>query len=111
MEQIQSVKRKVENLIEKYDKFLKSPSHRLSENFSNVFDITNEKGIWLCNEDKKLYDIQVLSKGEVGFCTNKKVDIHPSKKRKLNEQSTSSVVKEQEESGSNSETSQSDTSA
>ena len=46
-----------------------------------MFDITNIKGIWLSQEDKQLYELQISSKTSVGYKTNRKVKLHPSKQK------------------------------
>ena len=82
----QTVKRKVTNIISTYDKHLKNPSKKTEESFTNVFDITNAGGEWLCTEDKQLYKLQVHTKGGVGYTTEKeacKKGIHPRKRIKL----------------------------
>lgn len=82
----QTVKRKVTNIINTYDKHLKNPSRKTEESFTNVFDITNSGGEWLCTEDKQLYKLQVHTKGGVGYTTEKeacKKGIHPRKRIKL----------------------------
>ena len=42
-------------------------------------DITDAIGVWLSTEDKLFYKQQLDSNGNIGFCTNKITDIHPSK--------------------------------
>ena len=66
-----SVGRKIEKVIEKHDKYLKKPGKKEECSvFGDLFDITDIKGIWLNLEDKKFYNIQLLSSGEVGHSTN-----------------------------------------
>ena len=55
----QSVKRKVHDISSKYDKFLKKPTAKTEESFSNLFDVTKPNGVWLCAEDKQLYHSQL----------------------------------------------------
>ena len=69
-----SVGRKIEKVIEKHDKYLKKPGKKEECSvFGDLFDITNIKGIWLSLENKKFYNIQLLSSGEVGHSTNTQV--------------------------------------
>ena len=72
-----SIKRKVGKLISKYQQEQKSKNKK--ERWDALFDITSEKGIWLSEEDKKFYKLQIESNGKVGFVTGKKVNVHPSK--------------------------------
>ncbi len=72
-----SIKRKVRKLISKYQQEQKSK--KKNGIWNALFDITNEKGIWLSEEDKKFYKLQIETNGEVGFVTGKKVNVHPSK--------------------------------
>ncbi|XP_017470992.1 PREDICTED: uncharacterized protein LOC108362494 isoform X2 [Rhagoletis zephyria] len=74
-----SIERKVENLLKNYSKFLKRPNGKVFVVFGQLFDITNPNGIWLSVEDKKLYALQQNSNGDVGYTTEKKTNIHPSK--------------------------------
>ena len=46
-----------------------------------MFDITNNIGIWLSQEDKQLYELQIGSKTSVGYKTNRKVKLRPSKQK------------------------------
>ena len=46
-----------------------------------IFDVTDKNGIWLTSEDKRLHELQVQSKGKIGYATSKlaqKNSIHPS---------------------------------
>ena len=89
-----SVGRKIEKVIEKHDKYLKKPGKKEECSvFGDLFDITNIKGIWLSLEDKKFYNIQLLSSGEVGHSTNTQVSLHPSKVRVCNAKDTTSTSK------------------
>ena len=51
-----------------------------------MFDITKVNGIWLSSEEKRLYHLQLKSKGNVGYSEGKLASaktIHPSKRRKV----------------------------
>ena len=53
---------------------------------NEVFVITKENGEWLCSEDRRLYHLQIQSKGSVGYTTGKAAScktIHPSKRKKV----------------------------
>ena len=53
---------------------------------NEVFDTRKKDGEWLCSEDKRLYNLQVESKGQVRYTTGKAASsktIHPSKRRKM----------------------------
>jgi len=77
-----SMFKKIDSLLQKSNKQRRKSTK--TTDFSNVFDITNSNGAWLCNEDRIFYEAQKFSKGTVGYCTNVSGDnqIHPSKKRK-----------------------------
>jgi len=60
-----SIVRKIEALINKYDKFLKYHNECAQVKFANVFDITKMDGTWLAKEDKQFYEMQIKSQGEV----------------------------------------------
>ena len=71
-----------------YDECVKSAKYNALD---KLFDITKVKGEWLSTEDKRLYHLQVESRGEVGYATSKtagKETIHPSKRRKLSAKSS-----------------------
>ncbi|QQP38025.1 Uncharacterized protein FKW44_018497 [Caligus rogercresseyi] len=38
---------------------------------NELFDVTKVIGQWLCKEDKNLYELQMQSKGQVGYSTGK----------------------------------------
>lgn len=87
----QSVKRKINDVIEKYESLRKKGNADLLQR--EIFDITNHNGIWLSSEDKKLYEIQLQSKGKIGYATSKlagKKTIHPSILQKLSSQPSTS---------------------
>ena len=58
--------------------------HKMALN--ELFDITDNNGMWLNKEDKNLYSIQTASSGKVGYSSQKLApitSIHPSKRAKL----------------------------
>ena len=64
-----TVERKVAKVIEMYLNNRKRPKPLFDDYILNVFDITDAKGMWLSIEDRKLYEIQIASKGKVGYTT------------------------------------------
>ena len=95
----QSVKRKVETVIRKYDSFLKRPTGSVSVVFGALLDVTKVDGEWLCSEDKTFYETQIETKGRIGYTTMKLASdktIHPSKRRKISMDTNSpSLTKEE----------------
>ena len=88
----QSVKRKINDVIEKYESLRKKGNADLLQ--KEIFDITNQNGIWLSSEDKRFYEFQLQSKGEIGYATSKlagKKTIHPSILKKLSSQPSAST--------------------
>lgn len=77
-----TVERKIENVIRKYEKHNRKPGN---QDFTKLFNATDEKGEWLCQEDKDFYELQVSTKGKVGYCTTKEdtKGIHPRKLKLL----------------------------
>ena len=78
-------------LLGQYERFRKTKDDKYNEEFSNLFDVTKEEGLWLSSEDKMLYLKQVESKGRIGYTTVKAApmsSIHPSKRRKLAQKSS-----------------------
>ncbi|QQP57319.1 Uncharacterized protein FKW44_002257 [Caligus rogercresseyi] len=54
---------------------------RKKQNFDSLderVDVTKVKGQWLCKEDKNLYELQMQSKGQVGYSTGKRASARPS---------------------------------
>ena len=74
-----SIARKIEVLINKYDNYLKYHNECAQVKFAKMFDITKSVGIWLANEEKKFYEMQIKSQGEVGYATSVLVKVHPLK--------------------------------
>ena len=82
-----TVERKLDNVIQKYEKHKRRPGNY---DFTKLFDVTNEKGEWLCKEDKEFYELQLSTKGKVGYCTTKEdiKGIHPRKLKLLKRKAT-----------------------
>jgi len=79
---------KLKSLIEKYEKNRKRRTNAFKAMLLNIFDITKVDGFWLSSEDKKLYSIQLKSRGKIGYSTKIAAptsSIHPSKRRKIND--------------------------
>ncbi len=79
----QTIMSKLRKLMEKQEKNRKRKMDSFKDETENLFDITKIEGEWLCQEDKKLYNLQIESKGKIGYTTNKsapKSSIHPSKR-------------------------------
>ena len=77
----QAVRSKLEKVLLLYDKGVRRGQF---QSLAELFDITKVNGEWLNADDKKLYHIQIQSKGKVGYSTGKaasKYTIHPSKRR------------------------------
>lgn len=80
-------------ILENYDTCLKKS--KSCDSLNQLFDVTKINGEWLSTEDKKLYYLQLESKGEVGYSTGQlanKNTIHPSKRIKKNTISVSKVA-------------------
>ena len=52
------VERKVENVLKKCEKERRKPG---TQDFTILFNVTDEKGEWLCQEDKDFYNLHHLS--------------------------------------------------
>ncbi|QQP40599.1 Uncharacterized protein FKW44_014704, partial [Caligus rogercresseyi] len=77
----QAIRAKLEKLLQEYDHCRKKQNF---DSLDELFDVTKVKGQWLCKEDKNLYELQMQSKGQVGYSTGKRASaqtIHPSKRR------------------------------
>lgn len=77
-----SVFNKVGKLIDMYQSHQKRCQMTLDE----VFDITDNNGIWLNKEDKMLYSSQLNSHGKVGYSSLRLApvsSVHPSKRLKV----------------------------
>ena len=70
-------------MLKTYNKCVKQGKY---DSLNEVFYITKKDGEWLCCEDKRLYNLQIESRGQVGYITGKAASsktIHPSKRRKM----------------------------
>ena len=67
----------------KFGKLIPHEQKTQKINISNyteiLFDITNEKCLWLSTEEKIVYKLKVESNRKVGHVTSKIVPTHPSK--------------------------------
>lgn len=91
-----AAERKITKVLNDYSTFLKFPDGRnVTMTFNKLCDITDLNGVWLGTEDKKLYELQTTTNGEVGYTTAKAVNVHPSKAAlsRKNVQSTSCLNK------------------
>ena len=82
----QRIKAKLNVLINTYEK--KRRKTDFENVFENLFDITKESGDWLSSEDKALYNLQLESKGKIGYTTSKAAPlntIHPRKRFMLSQ--------------------------
>lgn len=64
----QVVVTKLNDVLETYYECVKRGTY---DALNDVLDITKKNGEWLCSEDKKLYNLQIESKGQVGYSTGK----------------------------------------
>ena len=58
-----TVERKIENVLKRYEKDSRKPG---TQDFTNLFNLTDEKGKWLCEEDKDFYNLQMSTNGRAG---------------------------------------------
>jgi len=87
----QRIIKKLENLMKTYDECVKRRNYDV---LNEIFDITKVNGLWLSNDDKQLYHLQIQSMGQVGYSTGKLASnesIHPSKRRKILTESVSLI--------------------
>ena len=61
------IRKKLNSLIDLYDKNKKKPSDKFTATLSQLFDVTNVNGEWKSTEDKELYQMQVKSGGKIGY--------------------------------------------
>ena len=76
----QAIEAKLEKLMKVYDKCVRKGKY---DALNKLFDITKVKGFWTSSEDKRLYYLQVESKGEVKYSQAqlaRKKSIHLSKR-------------------------------
>ena len=80
------IRKKLNRLIDLYDKNKKKPSDKFTATLSHLFDVTNVNGEWKSTEDKELYQRQVKSGGKIGYSMVKQApleSIHPRKRIRL----------------------------
>ena len=76
------IRKKLNRLIDLYDKNKKKPSDKLAATLSQSFGATNVNGEWKSREDKELYQRQVKSEGKIDYSMVKQApleSIHPRK--------------------------------
>ena len=89
-----TVERKIENVIKQYERNSRRPGNY---NFTKLFNVTDEKGEWLCQEDREFYKLQMSTKGKVGYCSRKEgiKGIHPRKIKSFRRKVTEASVMEE----------------
>ena len=89
-----TVERKIENVIKQYKRNSRRPGNY---DFTKLFNVTDEKGEWLCQEDREFYKLQMSTKGKVGYCSRKEGNkaIHPRKKKSFKRKVTEASVTEE----------------
>ena len=111
----QAIIARIKKLIAEYEKDQKYPKEEFKLKLDTVFDITKPKGQWLCEEDRKLYKIQIASEGKIGYTTHKLASsstIHPSKRQRLTKKDNKTMTDDDtEDRKSSSSTTNSDTSS
>ena len=77
-----TVERKIENVLNKYEKDSRKPG---TQDFTNLFNVTDENGEWLCQEDKAFYNLQMSTNGRAGYCTTIEdtQGVHPRKLKNI----------------------------
>ena len=88
------VERKIENVITQYERNSRRPENY---EFTKLFNVTDEKGEWLCQEDREFYKLQMSTKGKVGYCSRKEGNkaIHPRKMKSFKRKVTEASVTEE----------------
>ena len=95
-----TVERKIENVLNKYEKDSRKPG---MQDFTNLFNVTDENGEWLCQEDKAFYNLQMSTNGRAGYCTTIEdtQGVHPRKlkliKQKVSQDTKDDLSSEDEE--------------
>ena len=80
------IRKKLNSLIDLYNKNKKKPSDIFTETLSQLFNVTNVNGEWKGMEDKELYQRQVKSGGKIGYSMVKQApfeSVHPRKRIQL----------------------------
>ena len=88
-----TVEQKIENVIKQYERNSRKPGNY---DFTKLFNVTDEKGEWLCQEDREFYKLQMSTKGKVGYCSRKEGNkaIHPRKMKSVKRKATEASVTE-----------------
>ena len=91
-----TVERKTVNVQKKYEKDSSNPG---TQDFTNLFNLTDEKGEWLCQEDRDFYNLQMSTNGRAGYCTTIKDTqrVHPRKLKFIKEKVSQDTIEEYEE--------------
>ena len=78
-----TAERKIENVIKQFERNSRRPGNY---DFTKLFNVTDEKGEWLCQENREFYKLQMSMKGKVGYCSRKEGNkaIHPRKMKSFN---------------------------
>ena len=87
------IRKKLNSLIDLYNKNKKKPSDKFTETLSQLFNVTKVNGEWKSMEDKELYQRQVKSGGKIGYSMAKQApfeSVHPRKRIQLSK--TQSLV-------------------
>ena len=86
--------RKIENVIKQYERNSRRPRNH---DVTTLFNVTDEKGEWLCQEDKEFHKLQKSTKGKVGYCSRKEdiKAIHSSKMKSFKRKVTEVLVTEE----------------
>ena len=89
-----TVERKIENVIKQYERHSRRPGNY---DFTKLFNVTEEKGEWLCQEDREFYKLQMSTEGKVGYCSRKEGNkaIHPRKMKSFKRKVTEASVAEE----------------
>ena len=76
----QAVHSRIDKVMKPYDECIRRGKY---DHLKETFDITKVNGMWLSLEDKRLYHLQLKSKGKIGYSEGKLASaktIHPSKR-------------------------------
>ena len=89
-----TVERKIENVIKQYERHSRRPGNY---DFTKLFNVTDEKGEWLCQKDRDFYKLQMSTEGKVGYCSRKEGNkaIHPRKMKSFKRKVTEASVAEE----------------
>ena len=76
----QAVHSRIDKVMKTYDECIRRGKY---DDLKEMFDITKVNGMWLSSEVKRLYQLQLKSKGKVGYSEGKLASAktsHPSKR-------------------------------